>query len=92
MDALDALISTLQPDALTLPEELLQLIPPRAAGRGRTRESFNPRTGVTFDGVSLAETAANLTCRMIFHPARATRLIEYNARKKEQPGLSLIHI
>ena len=90
MDALDALISTLQPDALTLPEELLQLIPPRAAGRGRTRESFNPRTGVTFDGVSLAETAANLTCRMIFHPARATRLIEYNARKKEQPGLEKV--
>ena len=90
MDALDALISTLQPDALTLPEELLQLIPPRAAGHNRTRESFNTRTGVTFDGISLAETSANLTCRMIFHPARATRLIEYHARKKEQPSLEKV--
>jgi len=90
MDALDELISTLQPDALTLREELLQIIPPRAAGRGRTRESFNSRTSVTFDGVSLAETAANLTCRMIFHPARATRLVEYNARNSNQPGLEKV--
>ena len=90
MEALDALIGTLQPDALTLREELLQLIPPRAAGRGRTRESFNARTGVTFDGVSLAETAANLTCRMIFHPERTTRLVEYNARDPKQPGLEKV--
>ena len=90
MEALDGLIGTLQPDALTLREELLQLIPPRASGRGRTRESFNSRTSVTFDGVSLAETAANLTCRMIFHPARATRLVEYNARNIKQPGLEKV--
>jgi hypothetical protein len=90
MEALDGLIGTLQPDALTLREELLQLIPPRASGRGRTRESFNSRTSVTFDGVSLAETAANLTCRMIFHPARATRLVEYNARNTKQPGLEKV--
>ena len=90
MEALDGLIGTLQPDALTLREELLQLIPPRASGRGRTRESFNSRTSVTFDGVSLAETAANLTCRMIFHPARATRLVEYNARNTKQPGLGKV--
>ncbi len=90
MDALDRLIGTLQPDALTLREELLQLIPPRAAGRGRTRESFKSRTSVTFDGVSLAETAASLTCRMIFHPARATRLVEYYARDNNQPGLEKV--
>ena len=89
MAALDGLINTLQPEALTLREELLKLIPPRAAGRGRTRESFNSRTSVTFDGVSLAETAANLTSRVLFHPARATRLVEYHARDN---NLSLIHI
>ena len=52
MAALDGLINTLQPEALTLREELLKLIPPRAAGRGRTRESFNSRTSC----------AHNLTC------------------------------
>lgn len=90
IDALNGLIATLKPEALTLREELLKLMPPRVAGRGRTRESFNSRTSVTFDGVSLAETAANLTCRMIFHPARAIRLIEYNARNKNQPGLEFV--
>ena len=90
MDALDGLIKTLQPEALTLREELLKLIPPRAAGRGRTRESFNSRTSVTFDGISLAETAANLTSRVLFHPARATRLVEYHARDNNQPGLEKV--
>ena len=90
MEALDGLIKTLQPEALTLREELLKLIPPRAAGRGRTRESFNSRTSVTFDGISLAETAANLTSRVLFHPARATRLVEYHARDSKQPGLEKV--
>ena len=90
MDALDELIKTLQPEALTLREDLLKLIPPRAAGRGRTRESFNSRTSVTFDGVSLAETAAKLTSRVLFHPARATRLVEYHARDNNQPGLDKV--
>ena len=90
LSALDGLIGTLQPETLTLREELLKNIPPRAAGRGRTRESFNSRTSVTFDGVGLAETAANLTCRMIFHPARATRLVEYNSRDMNQPGLEKV--
>ena len=87
---MDGLIGTLQPEALTLREKLLKNIPPRAAGRGRTRESFNSRTSVTFDGVGLAETAANLTCRMIFHPARATRLVDFNYRDMNQPGLEKV--
>ena len=48
--ALDGLISTLSPNYLSLREELLRIIPPRAFGRPRTRESFSSRTGVTFDG------------------------------------------
>ncbi len=90
IEALDGLINTLQPSSLVLREDLLKLIPPRASGRGRTRESFNNRTGVTFDGVSLAETAAKLTCRVLLHPERATRLIEYHARDSKQPGLEKV--
>ena len=90
IEALDGLINTLQPNSLVLREDLLKLIPPRASGRERTRESFNNRTGVTFDGVSLAETAANLTCRVLLHPERATRLIEYHARDSKQPGFEKI--
>ena len=56
----------------------------------KSRESFNSRTGVTFDGVSLAETAAGLTSRVLLHPERATRLVEYHARDSKQPGLEKV--
>ncbi|NIR52144.1 DUF5117 domain-containing protein [candidate division KSB1 bacterium] len=84
--ALDALLATLKPEALALPERILNLIPPRAYGYGRDRETFNIRTAVTFDPLASAETAANLTVEFLLHPARATRLIEYHARKQDYPG------
>ena len=61
LESLDALLQTMQPEFLTLNESLLKLIPPRASGRGKTRESFKSRTGLTFDAISLAETAATMT-------------------------------
>ena len=90
IQALDGLLSTLQPDILTLNEDLLKILPPRASGRPRTRESFSSRTGVTFDGIGLAETAAAMSSRLIFHPERASRLVEYHARENSQPGLEFV--
>jgi hypothetical protein len=85
--ALDALLRTIQPKALALPENLLQMIPPRPSGYPRNREHFNVRTGVTFDPLSAAESAANLTLQLLLHPERASRLIEYHARDSRFPGL-----
>src|SRR6202051_4466812 len=45
--ALDALANTLKPSELTVPKQILDLIPPRPPGLGRHRELF-PRT--TRDG------------------------------------------
>ena len=85
--ALDALLNTISPEALSLPENLLQKIPPRAFGYPRTRETFKVRTGVTFDALSITETAANMTLRFLLHPERASRLVEFNSRNNDQPGL-----
>ena len=86
-------MQTLQPDFLTLRDDILKLIPPRASGRGKTRESFKSRTGVTFDGISMAETAAEMTAKMLFNTERAARLVEYGARNKNQPGpVSYTHL
>ncbi len=85
--ALQALLATLVPEALALPERVLNLLPPRAFGYARGRENFNTRTGVTFDPLAAAETAANETIRFLLHPARAARLVEYHARDKHNPGL-----
>ncbi len=86
--ALTALLSTLDADALALPETLLKLIPPPAYGYNRTRESFKNRTGLTFDALAAAEAAATFTTSFILHPERAARLLEYNARDSRLPSLS----
>jgi hypothetical protein len=59
---------------------LLKLSPPRPPGFERTRESFPTQTGLTFDPLAAAESAADLTLSLLFDPQRAARLVEYSAR------------
>ena len=85
--ALEALLRTIQPQALTLPQRILALIPPPAMGYGRTREDFHDRTGLTFDPVGASESAADMTVGLILNPERAARLVQYHAGDHTQPGL-----
>ncbi len=85
--ALESLLSTLQADFLALPESVLNLIPPMPLGYGRGRENFESHTGLTFDPLAAAETSVDLTLRLLFHPHRAARLVEYHARNEAYPGL-----
>ncbi|MCC9138033.1 zinc-dependent metalloprotease [Pontibacter silvestris] len=78
--ALDALLATLQPDVLTVPEHIIKLIPPRPPGFRTTRELFNKRTGLTFDPLAAAEASADFTVSMLLHPERTARLVELQAR------------
>ena len=86
--ALDALLSTLKPEALVLPDRVLQLIPPPAEGYQRTQETFHGRTGLTFDALAPAEAAASLTVGLTLNPERATRLVEYHGLYDQFPGLA----
>ncbi len=89
--ALNSLLNSIHPKNLSLPEKLIKLIPPRAFGYPRTRETFKSRTGLTFDYLAAAETATNLTLKMLFNPERASRLITMKARdKSNQPGLTYV--
>ncbi len=85
--ALDAVLSTLDPAALTLPERLLEIFPPVPPGYRRTRESFGSHTGLTFDAEGPVEAAAGITASLLFDPSRASRLVEYHARDPKQMGL-----
>lgn len=85
--ALAAVVQTLSPATLTLPESLLRQLPPRTPGLPRTAESFTSHTSVTFDPVATAESAADLTLAVLFRPERANRLVEYHARDTTQPTL-----
>lgn len=84
--AFESLMSTITPDALALPEKLIQKIPPRPSGYPASVETFNGYTGPTFDPVAAAESAANTTLSYLLNAERAARLIEYNSRDSEQPG------
>ncbi len=88
--ALDALIKTVSPTNLMLQENLLKIIPPRPLGYERHREVIKIRTELTFDALSMAETAADMTFSLLLHPARASRLVEYHARDGKQPSLESI--
>ena len=86
--ALKALLKTINIENLSIPENVLGLLPPRAFGYPRTRESFNVHTGVAFDALAAAEIASELTLEMILQYERAARLVEYHARDSNNPSLS----
>ena len=86
--ALAAVLQTLSPQALTLPDSLLAQLPPRPPGFPATRESFAGHTGLTFDPLGPVEASANLTAALLFEPTRASRLVEHHAHDPQQPDLA----
>ncbi len=85
--ALDALLKTLDPRALALPERILKLLPPHPPEYEATREDFHSRTTITFDSLAPVEAAADITAGFLLHPERATRLVEYHGRDAHNPAL-----
>jgi hypothetical protein len=85
--ALAAVLATLKPEVLALPEPLLKMIPPRPPDYERGREHFRIRTSPAFDALAPAEAAAQHTLQFLFNPERAARLVEFHARNAENPGL-----
>lgn len=77
--ALQTIINCMDPKFLALPERIVKLIPPRPAGYDFTRELFKKRTGLAFDALSPAETAADLPLSFLFNTERMNRMVEYSA-------------
>jgi hypothetical protein len=84
--ALEALLGSIEVNALKIPEKLLELFPPRAFGYNRTRESFAGKTGVSFDALNAPGTATNLLISLLLHPERAARMVQQKAIHSEQLG------
>jgi hypothetical protein len=85
--ALTAVLETVKPQALALPEALLKMIPPRPPMYPRDREMFKIHTNPAFDAVAPAESAAQQVLQFLFSPERAARLVEFHARDGANPGL-----
>jgi hypothetical protein len=84
--AMQALVSTLDPALLRLPDDIVAQIPPRPPGNPRTRESFHAYSGVVFDPLAPARSASSLTLDVLLHPARAARMNYQHAAAEEFPG------
>lgn len=87
--ALEALVATLDPAVLDLPDRTLDLLTPplvsfRGAGAGA--EYFPGETGAMFDLLTAADTAASQTLRALLHPQRVARLIETERRDADALG------
>lgn len=78
--ALAEMLKAIEPAILAIPENLLELIPPRPSSLGYSRELFNGNTGPALDALGIAETAADLPVSLILNADRANRLVEYGAR------------
>ena len=88
--AVEALLATISPSALALPQDLLKKIPPRPSGYGRSRELFPRNTGQMFDAITPAVVAADMTVGALLNEARAARLVEQQALDQNLPGLEWV--
>ena len=84
--AIAALLNTLRPAVLRVPDNVLRLIPPRPPGKPKSRETFPTSTGKVFEPIGAAQSAASLTLAVLLEPSRAARMIASSARNAISPG------
>ena len=74
--ALHALLKTLDSKALTLPESIIKLIPPKAYGSYKNRETGPSKTGLVFDPITLAAASANHSLSGLLSTPRLSRIAQ----------------
>ena len=77
--ALQAALNCLSADVLTLPDKIIQLIPPRPPMYYGVGELFQKRMGMNFDALSAAEALTNYELEFLFNAERANRLVQFKA-------------
>ncbi len=89
--AIEALLMTLAPAELDLPDQVLNTLTPGDvgfAGGGQSLEVFPSRTGPLFDLPSAAQISVDLTFDALLAPARLERIAAYEQRSDAALGLS----
>jgi Met-zincin/Domain of unknown function (DUF5117) len=85
--ALAAMLELLSPETLDLPDPVINLLLPRPAEYRSNPEMFEGLTGPTFDPLSAASTAADMSVRLMLNPQRAARLVDLHRRDPSLLGL-----
>ncbi|HTS12601.1 MAG TPA: zinc-dependent metalloprotease [Candidatus Limnocylindrales bacterium] len=86
--AISAVLATLSPQVLALPEPILKMIPPRPPEYPAGRENFARRTSPAFDILAPAEAAAEVVANLVLQPERAQRMIEFHALDSANPDFA----
>ena len=89
--ALNTVIDCLDPKFLQLPDRIAKLIPPRPAGYSFSNELFKKRTGLAFDALSPAETAADLPLSFLFNSERLNRMTQYEVMNNGLGVSEMLH-
>ncbi len=84
--ALEAVLATLAPEFLAVPEPVLRMIPPRATF-AIGQERFDGVTDPLLDPLAVAASGADYALAFLLHPARTARLVEARARDGAALGL-----
>jgi len=85
--AIEAVLSTLEPEALDLSDSLIaRLLPPSVEYPPR-RELFDSRTGAVFDALGAAGTAADMTLATMLPAERLARMVDLHRRDASFPGV-----
>jgi hypothetical protein len=85
--ALTAVLATIKPTELRLPETVVRQLPPRPMGWGDTRELFPRYTGDMFDIITPAVVATDLALSNVLDAERAARVVEQHAVDATVPSL-----
>jgi hypothetical protein len=86
LKALDAITEAIKPANLVLPQNIIDLIPPRPAGYSFSRELFVRRTGLVIDALTPAESLTDFVFSFLLQTERMNRMVQY---KQQHNGLGL---
>ncbi len=75
-NALKAILDTIRPESLLIPDETLRLMVPKAYSSADDRERFSKRTSPIFDESEAMRVACDLAIAAILQPQRASRLCQ----------------
>ena len=84
-EALRALLATIQPKALAVPERILAKLPPSPYGFGGGW-SFDSPAGIVFDPLAAARALSGFVADGLLQPERVERMIAFHARNAAAPS------
>ena len=85
--ALEGVLATLDPEALDLPESLIDRLLPPSVEYAPRHELFDSHARPAFDALGAAGTAADMTLQTLLPPERLARLVDFHRRDVASPGV-----